>query len=113
MLSEKEYEGFLNQAKGMYAAGHNDRYIILQLADKKVPDESIDQIMANVKSIRKYTLRQQGIREVLFGLSFMVAGILIAYWVIDVGFLVRYIALGLPIGGVALSVKGLFNILGW
>jgi hypothetical protein len=113
MLSEKECEGFLNQAKAFYAEGQSDRYIILQLADKKVPDEDIDKIMKEVKSVRKYNLRQQGIKELLLGLSFMVAGVIIAYFIIDIGSLARFISFGLPMLGVFITVKGFFNIIGW
>jgi hypothetical protein len=109
MLSKKEYEEFLNHAKSLYAQGRNDRYVVLQLAEKKVSNEDIDAIMKEIKSLRKYNLRQRGVKEFLVGISFTIAGALIAYFV---GYSVNYVAMALPIIGVIIATKGLFNILG-
>jgi len=113
LLSNREYEGFINQAKMLYANDYDDRYISLQLADNGVPDKDIDLIMKEIKALRKHNLRQQGAREVVLGILFIAAGMFIAQWLIHSGFIVKFVAIGMPMGGLLLLVKGLFNILNW
>jgi hypothetical protein len=113
MLSEEELQEYINYAKSLYHAGHDNRSIVIQLAASEIPDKDIDIIMKRLKSIRKYDLRQEGVKQLLLGMSFTVVGTLIAYWLMDYEYSVGFVAMGLPMLGVTIVAKGIFNILGW
>lgn len=105
------FDECLQEAKEMFAYGHDSKYIGFQLAEKGVPDEMIDEIIAEVKKLRKGVKKSIGMKQVIYGLSFIGAAILFTFISTDENSPVVYVLWGLAVVGVLTTMKGVANIL--
>ena|ERR1700739_1029604 len=100
------------QAKGMYALGYDNRYIEIQLAEKKVPDHIIDEVIKKIKVFRKREGRAGGQKSLVYGLSYVAVAILASLLTFNYDSPVRYVCWGLLAMGAITTMKGLAKIIG-
>lgn len=105
------FEENLQEAKEMFAYGHDSKYIEFQLAEKGVPDEMIDEIITAIKKLRKEVKKSIGMKQVVYGLSFIAAAFLFTFISTDENSPVVYVLWGLAIVGVLTTLKGVANVL--
>lgn len=105
------FDDCLEEAKVMYANGHDNKYIGFQLADKGVPDEVIDEVVEAIKKLRKDVKKSVGMKQVIYGFSFIGVAILFTFISTDENSPIVYVLWGLSITGVLTLMRGVANIL--
>ncbi len=106
------YESLLNEAKTMYALGHDNKYIEFQFADKGVEYQIIDAIISDIKVLRKSVKRRQGFKLLVYGASFIVVAFVFTLISYNSESPVRFVLWGLAVGGVVAMIKGIADIIG-
>lgn len=106
-----KYEDCYEEAKTMFANGHDNKYIGFQLADKGVSDEMIDEVILAIKKLRKDVKKSIGMKQVIYGLSFIVAAVLFTFISTDENSPILYVLWGLAVTGVLTLMRGIANIL--
>ncbi|MCW3085697.1 MAG: hypothetical protein JWP12_3063 [Bacteroidetes bacterium] len=106
-----DYESLLSEAKTMYAMGHDNTYIELQLADKGIDDTTIDKISVEIKHLRKSGQRNNGMKQIIYGLSFIAVGFVFTLLSFLKDSPVHYVLWGLAVSGLLFFVKGLSKFL--
>ncbi len=114
-MAEKEnvvFEELVDEATKQFALGHDDTYISNQFAEQGIDGDTIDKVLLQINGIRKAIDRQDGVKRIVYGLSFIVVGIVATYiashWEAPVG----YVLWALPVFGVVSTVKGISKIVG-
>ena len=107
-ISGNAYE----QAKAMYAQGKDNKYIELQLAEERIADDVIEGIIQKINALRKSERRASGRKLLFYGVSFLVLGIIATVISFNSDSPVRFVLWGILLTGVALTAKGLANIIG-
>ena len=101
----------LQSAKEMASQGADDRTITFAMADQGIPDELIDETIAQLKKFRKSLARARGRKELLVGGSIVAVGIILAIVVnsseMEYGFAFYLV----PLGGLSLAARGLVRIM--
>ncbi len=105
------FEDCYEEAKVMFASGHDSKYIEFQLAEKGVFDEMIDEVIAEIKKLRKEVKKNVGMKQLIIGLSIIVVAIVITYVSTNSNSLVGYVLWGLAITGLLTMLKGVANIM--
>ncbi len=106
-----DFESLLNEAKTMYALGRDNTYIELQLAEKGIDDTTIDKIIVEIKRLRKSGQRNSGLKEIIYGLSFIAVGFVFTLLSFLKDSPVQYVLWGLAVSGLLLFTKGLSKFL--
>ena len=112
MITNKDISTLFEEAKTLYAMGHDNKYIELQLADKGVDDTTIDEIIKEIKSLRKSNKKNHGIRLVIYSASIMAVGFLFTLLSYHSDSPVRFVLWGLVVSGVLTLIKGLGEMMG-
>lgn len=112
VILNPNYNKALDQAISMYAFGHDNKYITLQLAEEGIDDAIIDGVIKEISRIRKAQKRKNGIKLLIYGGSFIIAAIGFSFISTKEGSPILYILWGLAISGVIVMVKGISAILG-
>jgi hypothetical protein len=112
MNTTVNYDSLLNDAKTMYALGHDNKYIEFQFADQGVDDTTIDNLIKEINRLRKHNRRSRGRTLVIYGISLIAVAILFTLISYNSESPARFVLWGLAIGGVMTLVKGLADILG-
>jgi len=118
MAENQDYDSLLNEAKGMYVSGHDNKYIEFQFAERNIDDRTIDEIIVDINKLRKAIREDQGRKRILWGVSFIGAALIITFVSSHAKFTGSYVMYmtffmsGLAIGGVAIVIKGVADILG-
>ena len=111
MKTSEKYDSLLNEAKTMYALGHDNKYIEFQFADKGVSDDIIDNIIRDINSLRKYNKKSRGRKLIIYGLSFLAVAFLFTLISYNSESPTRFVLWGLAISGVTTLIKGLADIM--
>ena len=111
-IDHNKYNELLNDAKKMYALGHDNRYIELQFAEIKIDDNTIEKIIAEIKSLIKANKKSTGLKYVIYGASFLAVAFIFTLMSYNEGSPIRFVMWGLAISGVTTLVKGIADIIG-
>ncbi|MES2593659.1 MAG: hypothetical protein V4608_17375 [Bacteroidota bacterium] len=111
-LDNNKYSELLNEAKTMFALGYDNRYIELQFAEKKIDDNIIDQIIVEIKSLRKAQKKSRGLKLIIYGASFIAVAFIMTLISYNEHSSSRFVLWGLAISGVTTLMKGVADILG-
>jgi len=112
MNTSEKYNSLLDEAKTMYAMGHDNKYISLQFADKGVDDPTIDKLLLEITNLRKEAKKQSGTRLLIYGGSMIGVAIIFSFISYNSESPIRFVLWGLTISGVLTLIKGLTNLLG-
>jgi hypothetical protein len=112
MLSDKKYDNLLNEAKTLYALGHDNKYIEFQFAEQGIDDTTIDSIIKDINDLRKSNKKTRGIKLIIYGLSFISVALIITSITFKSEPPVSFIMWGMAISGVLTLVKGIADIIG-
>jgi hypothetical protein len=112
MTTQEKYDSLLNEAKTMYALGHDNKYIEFQFADKGVDDNTIDNIIKDINSVRRHNKKSRGRKLVIYGLSFLGVAFLFTLISYNAESPTRFVLWGLAISGVTTLIKGLADMMG-
>jgi len=112
MTTKEKYDDLLNEAKTLYASGHDDKYIEFQLAEKGVDDNTIDNIIKDLAILRRSEGKRRGWKLVIYGLSFLAIAFLFTLLSYESESPVRFVLWGLAISGVMTLIKGLASLIG-
>jgi hypothetical protein len=113
MRTTEKLDDLLDEAKTMYALGHDNKYIEFQFAEKGINDELIDKIIGEINSLRKSSKRNLGFKMLIYGASFIVVGFIFTLLSYHSESPMRFILWGLVVSGVLTMAKGMINIIGW
>ena len=102
----------LDHAMSLYAAGHDNKYITLQLAEDGVEDHIIDEVIIEISGIRKSQRRKGGYKLVIYGASFIAAALVFTFISTKEGSPVVDNLLGRAQAGVLVMVEGISAVLG-
>ena len=111
-MTEAKYDELLNEAKTMFALGHDNKYIEFQFAEKKIDDATIDKIILEIKSLRKSNKKTKGTKLIIYGLSFLGAAFLFTLISYNENSPTRFVLWGLAISGVTTLIKGVADRIG-
>ncbi len=106
------FEDCYQEATTMFANGYDSKYIGFQLAEKGVPDEMIDDVLIAIKKLRKGVKRSVGMKQVIYGSSFILVAIGFTFLSTNENSPITYILWGLAVTGVLTLIKGIANIIG-
>ena len=112
MGSDQSYDSLLDEAKVMYASGHDNTYIEFQFAEQGVDDSTIDKIVADINKLRKGYKKSQGVKQIILGSSFIGTAFIITFITSHSQSPIIIILSGLAITGVFILVKGVADVLG-
>ena len=112
MTTQEKYDSLLNEAKIMYALGHDNKYIEFQFADKGVDDQTIDNIVHEISALRKHSKKTRGKKLVIYGLSFLAVAFIFTLLSYNSESPTRFVLWGLAFSGVTTLIKGLTDIIG-
>lgn len=119
MASNQNYESLLNESINMYASGYDNTYIEFQFAGKGIDDSMIDKIIADINMRRRLIKKDQGLKLIIWGASFIAAALLMTFFISHFQFSKTFaiygsyiLGGGLAISGVSLMIKGLSDISG-
>lgn len=113
MVTDKQYDALLQEAKKMYASGHDDKYILFQFAEKGIDDSTIDKILLEIGSIRAHAKKQGGTKQLIYGACTVAAAMVLSILSYNAASPMRFILLGMFISGIMIFVKGALSRLGW
>ncbi|HEY0029738.1 MAG TPA: hypothetical protein VGC65_03180 [Bacteroidia bacterium] len=106
-----KFDDCFEEAKVMLASGQDNKYIEFQLAEKGVPDEMINEVILEIKKLRKGVRKSVGSKQVIYGLSFLGVAFLFTLISTDSASPVIYVLWGLAITGLLIFMKGIANII--
>jgi hypothetical protein len=112
MITEKEYESLLNEAKTMFASGHDNTYIDLQFAERGIDDDTIQKIIKEINSLKKHHKKRNGQKLIIYGLSFLAVAFIFTLLSYNPESPTKYVLWGLAISGVGTLIKGIADIIG-
>jgi hypothetical protein len=111
-MKTENYETLLDEARKLFAQGRDNRYIELQFAERGVADAVIDRIIQEMNTLRRSDKRQAGFKKMIYGASFLAAGILFSLISMHSESPVRFVLWGLAMGGALVMIKGLAEVMG-
>lgn len=108
-----QYPELFQLANSLYRRGFNDEEVTLQLKEKGAADTLLNDIIQQVKKLRLSRRRNSGFLCCGIGVFLLVAGCILALFLFGNGGDVKFALYGLTIIGVAFTIKGLIDLLGW
>jgi len=100
-------------ANSLYQRGHSDEEVLLQLREKGAVESLLDDIIRHVKSIRIARKRSTGFLCCGIGVFLLVVGCLFTLMLFNNGGNIRLVMYGVTSIGVAFTLKGMIDLLGW
>ncbi len=102
-------EELLDDAVKMIADGYDNVYIELQFAEQGIDKATVQEVLKQVKSLRKTDRRRQGVKLMIGGLATVAVGVMFTLISHNSDSPVGYVLYGLIIAGFMSFVKGLMD----
>lgn len=102
----------LEAARRMYEPGIDLDTVRFHLYEKEFSKEQVDPVIEVLRRWNKEEKRKKGLKKIIYGASFLAAGLLASLLSFREGSPVIYVLFGLMTAGVMIAVKGLFEVLG-
>ncbi len=109
-----EQNDLLLFADSLQRSGYSREEITLQLQKKGTPETLLSDIFEKLKSIRLTRKRKIGFACCSIGLALLVIGCMLTLFLIGSGAAdIKFVLYGLTTIGVAVTIKGMIDLLGW
>ncbi|MFL5763936.1 MAG: hypothetical protein ACJ77K_08355 [Bacteroidia bacterium] len=105
-------ESLYEDARLMYLSGKDDRYITFQFAEAGISDDVIDEVLLQLKKLKRGMRRHAGMKQLIYGASFMAVAILFSFISTKEGSPLVYVLWGLAVSGVMMFIRGFALIVG-
>ena len=100
-------------ADSLHRRGFNAEEIFSQLREKGAPDNHLQEIIQQIKSLSMAKKRNNGFLCCGIGVFLLVVGCGITLMLYNTGGNIRYVMYGLTTIGVGFTLKGLVDLMGW
>lgn len=103
----------LQLAESLHRRGFNANEIFTQLKEKGAPENHLQEIIQQIKSLSLVKKRSNGFLFCGIGIFLLVVGCGITLMLYNTGGNIRYVMYGLTTIGVFFTFKGMIDLLGW
>lgn len=100
-------------ANSLYRRGFNDEEVSLELRQKGAAENVLRDIIQQVKNFRFTKRRKSGFFCCSAGIILLVAGCMLTLFLFNNGGNIKLVMYGLTSLGVAFTIKGMIDLLGW
>jgi hypothetical protein len=112
-MSSIESADFLHLANSLQKRGLKFEEILLQLKEKGVPENLLQDILQQLKNLRLTRKRKTGFVCCGIGVALLVIGCMFTIFLFNSGGSIRFVMYGLTTAGVVFTIKGLVDLMGW
>ncbi|HNR15605.1 MAG TPA: hypothetical protein PKG90_02940 [Chitinophagaceae bacterium] len=112
-MNHNQPGNFLQIASSLQKQGFNDDQITLQLREQGVPDNLLQEVIQQLKTLRITRKRNTGFACCGIGVALLIIGCMLTILLYGSGGDIKLAMYGLTTIGVIFTLKGLADIMGW
>lgn len=103
----------VQMARMLYKKGHSDDEVLLHLKEKGAAESHLHDVVSHLKSIRMAKKRNNGFLCCGIGIFLLVIGCFFTLLLFNNGGNIRLVMYGVTSIGIAFTLKGMIDLLGW
>lgn len=112
-MNHNQPGNFLQIASSLQKQGFNDDQITLQLREQGAPDNLLQEVIQQLKTLRITRKRNTGFACCGIGVALLIIGCMLTILLYGSGGDIKLAMYGLTTIGVIFTLKGLADIMGW